>query len=350
MGKSISFLLGAGFSVPMGFPTGEKLGEMIIKECNEKVQTEYGNNIRILKEMIDFYRSDNGWKFDYEDFFDKIEFYFNHKVFKHYLKNKYNIEEDGVRSFLSYFQYFIFKNIFNKIHIYNSESVYDNFLKSLSYLLKEEYEINIHTLNHDLLFESFKKVPLINNQLCDGYENDNTPYRIGDFNVPYYNYKYDKKIRLYKLHGSIDQYKYFNESGNKNIYVKIDKPNKHDDIYEYSETGERVDTYLPNEREPRFLTGRNIKIRKCKTMQFYANLFSHFKKNLKNSKCLIIIGYSGNDKLINECIENNLHSPCFVYDIELKPELKNVIEKVDTANNFQNKVIQDFELPTTINF
>ena len=71
---------------------------------------------------------------------------------------------------------------------------------------------------------------------------------------------------------------------------------------------------------------------------------------MKNSKCLIIIGYGGGDVGINKRIISNLHSPCFVYDIVLNPELKKVIEAIDCVENYQNMRIEKFQLPTTINF
>jgi len=366
-GKSISFLLGAGFSVPMGYPMGDSLGEMIINKVNSIVE-KYDSNPNpeylydgfphILQKMIQYYKSSHDEHFDYEDFFEQIILYCKDKkkgeeINRYRLIQQIPIDRMGL-NYQDTYQKFVCNLLRDAdgIQFYHEQnkhlSDYKNFLTELESLLVRGYEINIHTLNHDLVFESFKNSS-IGNEICDGFELKNTPYKGKNgkewIELPYYNGTYDKKIRLYKLHGSIDQYAYYKE----NEDFKYDN---HIKVYEDTSNWEfrkNDETFHFPELHPDFLTGKDSKEPNY-NKPLYNKLIPRFEENLRNSKCLIIIGYGGKDDGINKRIINNLHSPCFVYDVELKSELEKVIEKVDTAKNFQNKGVQDFELPTTINF
>ena len=345
MGKSISFLLGAGFSVPMGFPIGNKLGKEIIKKAKKEKSKEPNMTAAfVLNEMIKYFYLRIRKKFDYEKFYDRIYYFIYNKKFNEYLWTKHHIhQEHELKSFMNFYQRSI-AEIFRKIPINNSLSIYEKFLNSLKELLDKGYEINIHSLNHDLVFESFKESSLIGNYICDGYDYESSLFEARGLKYPYYSGVYKQNIRLFKIHGSIDQYVYYPEDGSAIFQrIKINNSQNHDDI----DKGEIK--YLPASIAPDFLTGRDFKKYAYKK-PYYKNLLSHFRKNLKKSKCLIIIGYSGNDRLINKIIVNNLHSPCFIYDKKKNCNLEALLEKIDSVKNFHKSKIEKFKLPTTINF
>lgn len=55
---------------------------------------------------------------------------------------------------------------------------YDGYNGSLTYLseLSHEFIVNVHTLNHDLLFESFNKTGFINGSISDGFDEYGSEY------------------------------------------------------------------------------------------------------------------------------------------------------------------------------
>jgi len=88
--------------------------------------------------------------------------------------------------------------------------------------LSNRHIINIHTLNHDLFFESFNHSDFLKGDLSDGFEELGSKY-FGKLDVEGRSYmvrlerytgNYHEKIRLYKLHGSLDyELFYRNENG-----------------------------------------------------------------------------------------------------------------------------------------
>lgn len=95
--KSISFLLGAGFSAPKGYPIGNKLNEELLNfddsyldfspdgylaTSNEGtkpkfqidgVQNIHQKHFEFCKRLINEYSKAHGGKFDYEEFYDFIK-------------------------------------------------------------------------------------------------------------------------------------------------------------------------------------------------------------------------------------------------------------------------------------
>ena len=91
MDNSVTFILGAGFSVPAGFPTAKKLGEQIInsgnmpiafrngKLCfrNDGTKPDFGFNdpteeaFQFGLRLINYYNSKYS-SFQYEDFYDYL--------------------------------------------------------------------------------------------------------------------------------------------------------------------------------------------------------------------------------------------------------------------------------------
>ena len=210
--KTISILLGAGFSAPKGFPIGNEMnngllnfddtnvdfspsGELAISTDGQKpqFQTEGVHNVHqkyfiFCKRLIKEYAKARNGDFDYELFYDFIKS--NEAKEKRYRV----LCDDLLGEFESFENY-----LFNVSHIYNQMAEhllkdregknryddepykignvegYDGFLNYLSQL-SHQYIINVHTLNHDLLFESFNNTEYINGSISDGFDEYGSEY------------------------------------------------------------------------------------------------------------------------------------------------------------------------------
>ncbi|MCL6524038.1 MAG: hypothetical protein K6T34_05185 [Thermoflavifilum sp.] len=253
MSGSISILLGAGFSAPKGYPTGNQLSTLLY-ECGKEKEIAFHTNGKLivlneenkhihcrnhydcefafLKKLMKYFCKSRGY-FDYEEFYDFIRIYATKdeethedkevlELAKPFLGKDYptvsqlffsldDIYDQLIRYFLKDEdgeQYYL-----NIGHI--GKSIFPGYTGILNCLedLSKRYIINVHTLNHDLFFERLDSTDWLSSQLCDGFNELGSPYYgvygsgfTGSYIVrmPMYTGKYDKKIRLYKLHGSID--------------------------------------------------------------------------------------------------------------------------------------------------
>ena len=178
---------------------------------------------------------------------------------------------------------------------------YDGFLN----LLKEWRQnsvIHVHTLNHDMLFESFNRTDYISGEICDGFEeigsdyygnlrtSDNRTYRV---RLERFTGIYNRNIRLYKLHGSLD-YVLYHRTAEDGITLVPDKYVKtrygigYADLLRDTHTGDTYEQY-PFAYHANYLTGTTSKIRKYEDPFLFKPLFESFKENLQNSELLIII-------------------------------------------------------------
>lgn len=98
--------------------------------------------------------------------------------------------------------------------------------------LSRDYVINVHTLNHDLFFESLNRTDFINGEISDGFDEYGSEYygvlkvKEAHYNCRLERYTgyYNTSIRLYKLHGSLDYVLYYRSKGATLLpdkYVKI---------------------------------------------------------------------------------------------------------------------------------
>lgn len=193
---------------------------------------------------------------------------------------------------------------------------YDGFLNLLK-TWRQDSVIHVHTLNHDMLFESFNRTDYISGEICDGFEEigsdyygnlrtrDNRTYRV---RLERFTGTYNRNIRLYKLHGSLEYVLYHRtaEDGISFIpdkYVKTRYGIGYDDLLRDTHTGDTYEQY-PFAYHANYLTGTSSKIRKYEDPFLFKPLFESFKWNLQNSELLIIIGYGCKDKGINDIIAN----------------------------------------------
>lgn len=362
--ESVAFLLGAGFSIPMGYPTGPAVnkdilgfdqqpvafspaGELALSTNGEKPDFGYTNNydreFRICKDLIDAY-SKTVNEFDYEQFMDVLRSKTLYTDYAHVF-DKYKIETGipytppgNLPDIYSQMVTYLLKDADNvswyeglPTHIgpYLNEprASYNSFLQCLSEL-KKKYVVDIHTLNHDLFLESLNKSEYINGDLSDGFDDFGSRY-FGKLRIEgrdpyrcrlerYTGRYYGKPIRLYKLHGSLNYVMMHRETGYGMVddcEVKLRYGMGLMDLErEHSKKNGYNNDYFSYHAD--FLTGATTKPNYYRT-RFYKKLFRKFKNNLINAKVLIVIGYGGKDKGINEYLLKYFdyrNKPCYFID------------------------------------
>lgn len=350
--KSISILLGAGFSVPMGYPIGETLnnsllnfddskidfsadGTLVISQDGTKPEFQMDGVLNVhqryfefCKRLIKEYASAHNNNFDYEVFYDfikadeaKCEYYQRlcndllrgNESYEHYLFNVPHIFNQMVARLIkdkngkSWYDDEPFR--------INSFDGYNGFLTYLSELSRE-YVINVHTLNHDLLFESFNNTGFINGNLSDGFDEYGSDYygnlslgkRTIHCRLERYTGRYNTAIRLYKLHGSLDYVPFYRQNANGLMvpqkYVKIRYGMRAGDVIKGRKSKIGYDI-SPFPYHADFLTGTTSKIQRYNEPLLFKKLFKKFKKNLQNAEKLIIIGYGCKDVAVNKIIKEN---------------------------------------------
>jgi hypothetical protein len=181
--------------------------------------------------------------------------------------------------------------------------LYENFITSPS-----KSACNYITLNHDMLLERL----FFENEIrySDGFSS----YGSNLMNekkekIKVFSNDFSIGVKLIKLHGSIDLYKYlhYNEEGARLEYLNDYTYFKTNDYYEKHfairidiETGQVVQT-LHSNIIPQFITGAD-KSNRILNDKFFKILYKEAENEMVSSDTLIIIGYSFSDKHINSII------------------------------------------------
>ena len=370
--KRISMLLGAGFSVPLGYPMGSCLSCKVQQSiCNKTIAFTNGilhyanpNSSHrddhqkcfefLLPLMNEYLKSKE--KFDYEKFYDYLSSgcYFDGELYTNTLKKdlNQNIEKETLVNYLL--------NIYNQIvqvlirdregrqYYGNIEQNrceflqnYQGFIDYIS-LLVDDYIVDVHTLNHDLLFESFSNI--LKAEINDGFKEYGSKYYgilfCNGFEYTcrlqaYSSDNYDQtSINLFKLHGSVNYVPFYKKGidgiSRKTNYLKANKGININQLYMDDENNKGEYLYSQSERHSDFLTGTTKAIRYNDF--FFQELFCNFKCNLKNAEKLIIIGYGGKDKEINKYIVDNFdyeHKPVFIVDPKPSETLMNFANRIN---------------------
>ena len=204
--ESVAFLLGAGFSIPMGYPTGSAVNKSILDFVNQPVAFSpagemvtgidgtkpdfgYENNFDkefcLCKELIAAYNKKVA-EFDYEQFMDVLR---SKNLYDDYAPIIDKYVSDAVTPYslagnlpdiYSQMVAHLLKDSNNKSwyeglpnhigpYLTGPRSSYNSFLQYVA-KLKKEYLVNIHTLNHDLLLESFSRSEYFSGDISDGFD------------------------------------------------------------------------------------------------------------------------------------------------------------------------------------
>lgn len=336
--ENISFLLGAGFSIPEGYKGVKELNKTFVdlKSNDFSIDTDgtlgLGNQhvssynkykpifIRCLK-YYTFFR-----QFDYERFFDflKTNEVVPNIIFKMYLywlRKKNSLDyghEEVVSKMINFLNQLVFeflthpKSIKLKNQYINKPNYpnYNGFLNTIQNLQSNGAAINFHTLNHDLLFEKLMNSAWLQNNYSDGFTKCNTPFYGIDHagkkvHLAYFDGNYSKQIKLFKLHGSFDYYPYRLKNSKKiDRYIKVDFNISNSNLFKNVTNPSIEESNDFGNYHSDFLSGTTSKIGRYNET-FYSELLGHFKNNLKNSERLIIIGYGCSDSEINKLIKEN---------------------------------------------
>jgi len=339
--KHVALLLGAGFSVPAGMPTATILNSIIkakvydsIRRCFKNGEDGILQSYILEKTLIDY---DECYPdFNYEQYFDFLK-----------LEKTSNFDKDKLLSFIERGMYGYFwkcsrggclekrknntqiKAILGEIekkcdnyanyvdriieryqnHIAHcvlgnskngkTETInpcYQGFIDIVSFFVKQNYIIDIYTLNHDLLLESLLLLTPLTNKVSNGFGGEIKQIRGKNYQI--YNTEYfNKQIRIYKLHGSIDihELSYFDKPNKEYIQIVDGYSDANAFLIDNTQTA----TVLPL-----FLTGKSSKEKQyCK--EPYLSMLAEFEKQIGIAERLIVIGYSGNDDGINNIIFEN---------------------------------------------
>jgi len=353
--RQISLLLGAGFSVNKGYPTAKQLNGKLANLNPEQLFVESNGSLLMLDGVSP---SRNSWD-SYKYFtVDLIRYFSNHgdfdyeKFYDFYQDIYQGRKEDKVvneiaKSFCDKFHEIDLHNLLLKNNIIFNQLIslflvdsegkknyepahwckpiypgYTGFLNCLEEWGKTNV-VHIHTLNHDLFLETFNTSDWLQGKLSDGFEEMGSPY-FGDFQekykirLSYFSENYNSNFRLYKLHGSTDQYPFHIENQGIDTYIKIKPGIKTTSLLKEvkSEKGEIV--YISDwiNYHADFLTGTTSKILRYREPFYYENIFKRFEENLTNSDILVLVGYGCGDSEINELIQKcyNLKNPIFILD------------------------------------
>lgn len=380
--KSISIILGSGFSIPEGIPGVEKINKFIseLKDEDFMISSEmefilldgqqktesfiHREDELFFIEFIEWYVINIVDEFNYENFYDfftsfrrKNENENEITGFFKAFKDSKNIDDNpinGINSYLSrfsdYFNQLLYRILNFKEYYDNNgfgpERPYDIFIKYLSTLIENNYQVNIHTLNHDLFFDHIasKHVDL-SKYFTDGFSEFGSEYfgvlRIRDtiykrylIRLKYFQNKFDKPLRLYKLHGSVDNYI---ADVSKTDLTRVKKDWKIGEMFKENKELEFY-TDLYQNSYPDILSGANSKLA-WYGEPYYADLQKHFVNNLKNAEILIIIGYGFGDSGINKKIEDFYMVGERTIKIIDPNEIKHKFSKSFNLNHIQKSII-----------
>jgi SIR2-like domain len=326
----IAFLLGSGVSLHLKLPSTKKLTEEVLS----------GKGVIRHTDAVYYYNQQIPSSKNYPSINELVEYL---KLLSNQIKDyaqKNNIEYDITYETLSYIAIQIrdaldgeFENpaiqpLIDKLNaFYKKENteylkklttetvnyiywiIFWN-LKSIQYLTSNHLDaltkacsdsaitqIDIFTLNHDTAIE--ETLELNHLKFTDGFKE--TANGIKSFYSETYDIK-ENKIRLFKLHGSID----WRENENK-IQIRTNS-----DI-----------TKFPITRKPKFLIGTFNKMLSY-TSGIYAELYHKFYRYLPESEFLIASGYSFGDKGINARIITWLYKYEKAKLIIISPEKENI--------------------------
>jgi len=176
------------------------------------------------------------------------------------------------------------------------ERKYDRLFKSLE---KCASSFNIFTTNYDTIIETYIGMKYRFNEFYDGFTYPDPQRRIGDWNPEGYNEnKY--KIKLFKLHGSLDQY----IDQEKIIKIPLEQSKL-----------ENAMIYPMREKEV--------------YKDPFFELFTRLKAYLCTEKICVIIGYSFRDEHIRSIFFDAVRSNPEIRIIMINPEAKKIKEELE---------------------
>lgn len=347
---AISLLLGAGFSVPAGYPTARQLNQGFLGLRADQFSVHTDGSAGFHKGKT----GPNNWMSDEERLFvvRLVQHYANRVVtpeqfhyeefydwYKSLLRRK--ISDPGAEALatgphLRFGDQMVrFDHTFNQllaapltrwypeVDLSGGPPEHARFLKLMDWLVGEFPAVHVHTLNHDLHFEYLTHTDAMRDRFSDGFVELGSPY-YGVIRQPvdgeggsgsishrvrlrYFADDYDARVNLYKLHGSVNHYLY-RDGGPTTIKwrpgVELTRLKK--EVQDAN--GQLCYDEDPSNYYPDFLSGTLYKTFLYGATPYYRTMIARLQHNLEQSRTLVVIGYSFGDRVINELVERHLCS------------------------------------------
>ena len=352
MKKNLTVILGAGFSANAGMPTARAIADRFNRDLKEKFlsasssewfwiddkdETFIHNGILnydylaysyVFNELVKSYKLDKGSFIYYEDFYqyiidnfenlDWVENIFENAKKSLLIDKPYFLEEKNKEYYESYLFAFNKKQFRKVSDILNyligdlltvipktDEELIEIYQGFIDYLSNFE-NVDIFTLNHDLLLERVLELNKI--KYSKGFNSDDSPIIYDDLQVPYFNNTFNEKIKIHKLHGSLDffQFRHYADNGKSflqptgeyDYYMTSSYDTKHKAIRINPVTKKILQDYNPD-IVPKFITGTK-KLDTIENDFLFKKLFKNFQRIIDETENLFISGYSFSDKHLNE--------------------------------------------------
>ncbi|REE27253.1 SIR2-like protein [Winogradskyella pacifica] len=348
--KKLTVLLGAGFSFPAGMPLANDIrtrfdrdqkskllrmgsGEWMWED--EKDATTIHNGLLgveqlaysyILDEIIKTYNREVDDFDNYEVFFAFIMNKFNDmdwfkEVYKRakttliadkpYLIGEpeahapylYLFERDPYLEQLSQ----IINHLISDLLFVNSNKIDEAFREYQIFLeyIKQFDQVDIYTLNHDVLLEGLLQREGLN--YSRGFTTTNSEIQYEDQPLKVFQNEFSEKIRIHKLHGSLDYFRFEHFEDRGKMFLQ------HTGKYNYFTTNSyrakhyatRIDPKTKKviqdmnfDITPKFITGTN-KTDIIDNDIMYSQLLQNFKDSIGAAQTILISGYSYGDEHVN---------------------------------------------------
>jgi hypothetical protein len=337
--SKLTILLGAGFSASVGMPLGKDIqtrfnrdqrNKLLIASSSEWFWIDGKDDIfihngqidsqniyysYILNELVKFYKEEKGGFIDYEDFFQYLISKFEQndgwlihiytiakkELFNDYPKwntpealeyNPYLNDEPSIYKLNSLINHLIADLLSVKI---TEDQLIKSYKDLVNYIMNFE-EVSIFTLNHDLILE--RTLALFGLKYSRGFSIEESTVFFEDKQLPVFNNNFENgKIKISKLHGSLDYYKYLKLDGAFNYFTTAGYRAKHYAQTRNPETNEVIYQFN-SDIVPKFITGKD-KPQIIKNDFMYSKLFEHFENEISTTNNLLISGYSFGDEHIN---------------------------------------------------
>ncbi|MDD9807792.1 MAG: SIR2 family protein [Gammaproteobacteria bacterium] len=361
----ISFLLGAGFSKPAGYPLAAEINEKFVglKENEISIHTDGSawfnggkpkwddsfphlrNGRLFIERLLDYYCSSvisSPEAFHYETFYDW------YKDIQNGCKRDKRVEDiaiesegclaDHMRCFNFTFNQLVAQLLYKspqELELGQDLSCSYALFLDLVRNLRREHVLHFHTLNHDVFFESLSDTDAIRGDLGNGFTELDSPYYGALWHnskrkvrLPYFSGVFDSPINLYKLHGSIDQWIF---PSKEQEIIKTKHGVGPNDLLGKVREGNEFN-YERRYGDPcsEFLSGVRYKIANYKSHPYYKKVLKCFRSNLECSNVLIVIGYRFKDMEINNLLQRHFlsrsGSRVLIVDVK-KSDLQPDIEK-----------------------
>ncbi len=168
-------------------------------------------------------------------------------------------------------------------------------------------EVNLFTLNHDTLLEDFLKTNRVKviNGLREASNGDGSHrWDPSVFDAP----NAERRVNLFKLHGSVNWYRWRPISQQKALYENADRDGRFVGTYKAQDPNDWLYEHVLESEGPRLLAGTFNKIFDYNS-EVFLELHHRFHRGLRNCQTLVVCGYGYGDKGVNTRIAEWRHRP-----------------------------------------